>query len=321
MMSATSTLRIGTASDCGPQRPINEDRVYADSEAGIFLVVDGLGGHAAGEKAAEVAVDTIVEHLESSREPGADRVRGAITAANNRIFELTQENEEWRGMACVLTLAVVEDDRLTVGHVGDSRLYLVWNGLVRKLTSDHSPVGEREDQGELTEQEAMMHPQRHEVFRDVGSQLHEANDDQFIETRSLPFRSDAALLLCSDGLTDALTSSEIRDIIERFDGDADRVAHELIEAANMAGGRDNVSVIFVAGPDFIGHESKPMAAARRRHAITQAQTGRFRRYILSRLPWLIAGLLAGMLLGALIGTQVFSRMPAPRPADPPAQSC
>src|SRR5581483_10452524 len=86
-----------------------------------------------------------------------------------RIFEEAASNELWRGMACVLTLAVIEGDKVTVGHVGDSRLYLTWNGAIRKLTPDHSPVGEREDAGELTEAEAMAHPRRHEVFRDVGS--------------------------------------------------------------------------------------------------------------------------------------------------------
>ena len=104
-------------------------------------------------------------------------------------------------MACVLTLALVEDDRLTIGHVGDSRLYLVWNGAIRKLTSDHSPVGEREDHAELSEQEAMLHPRRNEVFRDVGSVPREPGDDDFIEIRQCRFKPDAAILLCSDGLS------------------------------------------------------------------------------------------------------------------------
>ena len=150
-------------------RAENQDRAYADDELGIFLVVDGLGGHAAGEKAAETAVDMVRAEMAQADGDPRDRIRRAITAANNRIFEEAAENETWRGMACVLTLAVIDDDRVIVGHVGDSRLYLTWNGAIRKLTSDHSPVGEREDAGELTEPEAMAHPRRHEVFRDVGS--------------------------------------------------------------------------------------------------------------------------------------------------------
>jgi serine/threonine protein phosphatase PrpC len=302
VMKTMTGSRAGIASDPGLQRPTNEDRVYVDEDAGVFLVVDGLGGHAAGEKAAETAVQTIAEHLAESHRPVADRVRSAIAAANNRIYELARDNQEWAGMACVLTLAVAHDDKVTFGHVGDSRLYLVWNGTVRKLTSDHSPVGEREDQGELTEQEAMLHPRRHEIFRDVGSRPREADDEQFIETRSLLFRPDAALLLCSDGLSDALTSAEISEVIERYDGDAERVALELVDAANEASGKDNISVVFVAGPDFLGVGSKAMLDARTRHSITRTRRrSKLRRLLVSRLPWLIAGILLGMLLWAQIG--------------------
>lgn len=300
-MSTAAGWRAGVASDAGLERPTNEDRVHVDEAAGVFLVVDGLGGHAAGEKAAETAVHEIAARLSTSSGDPADRVRGAIAAANNRIYELANQNEEWRGMACVLTLALAHEDRVTVGHVGDSRLYLIWNGAVRKLTSDHSPVGEREDQGELTEQQAMLHPRRHEVFRDVGSRLREANDEHFIEIRSLPFRPDAALLLCSDGLSDALTSAEIGSIVERYDGDAGRVAMELVDAANEASGKDNISVVFVAGPEFLGAESQGMREARGRHAVTRTRRGNaMRRLLASRLPWLLAGILLGMILWAVV---------------------
>ena len=108
-------------------------------------------------------------------------------------------------------------------------------------------------------------------FMDVGSKPHDSDDEQFIEIRTLPFRPDAALLLCSDGLSDVLTSRAIGSIIERYDGDAERVAHELVDAANEAGGKDNISVVFVAGPDFLGVDSKAMAEARGRHAITRTR--------------------------------------------------
>src|SRR5208283_1104615 len=166
-MKTASAWRAAMASDTGLQRPNNEDRVYIDEARGVFVVVDGVGGQAAGEKAAEIAAEAIPRQLELLTGTVEERVRGAITAANNQIYEVAQTNANWRGMACVLTLAVAGDDKITVGHVGDSRLYLVWNGTVKKLTSDHSPVGEREDQGELTELEAMIHPRRNEVFRDV----------------------------------------------------------------------------------------------------------------------------------------------------------
>lgn len=289
------------ASDTGRQRSNNEDRVYLDEARGVFIVVDGVGGHAAGEKAAEIAAEVIPLRIESLTGSVEERVRGAITAANNEIYRVAQENEEWRGMACVLTLAVAGDDRITVGHVGDSRLYLVWNGTVKKLTSDHSPVGEREDQGELTELEAMGHPRRNEVFRDVGSNPHEPHDEEFIQIKSLPFHPEAAILLCSDGLSDVLTSSEISAIVEQYDGEPAKIAQMLVDAANEAGGKDNVSVVFVAGSEFLGSASRVMSEARSRHAITRMRnSGKTWRAWLARVAWLVAG----MILGAAIAWAV-----------------
>lgn len=305
-MGVTVKFRSGVASDAGLLRVRNEDRYWVDDENGIFLVVDGVGGRAAGEKAAEVAVATIREHLPASAGAAAQRVRSAITAANNAIHELAEEREEWHGMACVLTLALVEDDRITIGHVGDSRLYLVWNGSIRKLTSDHSPVGEREDRAELSEEEAMLHPRRHEVSRDVGSAARSAGDSEFIETRQCRFKSDAAILLCSDGLTDLLTAAEISGILDRYDGDAGRVASDLVDAANDAGGKDNITVIFVAGADFLGRAAEVMAEARERHSITRQRTPPPERAaapsdrVSGRLVYLVLGLVMGLLLGAAL---------------------
>src|SRR5207344_2578057 len=122
--------------------------------------------------------------------------------ANNEILREARANSEFAGMACVLTLVVLENGTAVVGHVGDSRLYLVRNGEIQKITHDHSPVGEREDNRELNEAEAMRHPRRNEVYRDVGSEEHTPGDEDFIELTSCPFDSESALILCSDGLSD-----------------------------------------------------------------------------------------------------------------------
>jgi serine/threonine protein phosphatase PrpC len=261
-----------------------------------------VGGRAAGETAAELAVESIREYLISSAGAAEQRVRGAIAAANNAIHAQARERDEWRGMACVLTLAMIEDDLITIGHVGDSRLYLFWNGTIRKLTSDHSPVGEREDRAELSEQEAMVHPRRHEVFRDVGSEARNASDRDFIETRQCRFKPDAAILLCSDGLTDLLTSAEINEIVDRYDGDPGQVAGELVDAANDAGGKDNITVIFVGGADFRGRDSDTMLRARERHSITRERTasGDSPPAPGGRFTWLILGMVIGLLLGAAL---------------------
>jgi PPM family protein phosphatase len=310
-MAKTIEWRSATASDAGRMRAENQDRAFADDELGVFLVVDGLGGHAAGEKAAETAVQVIRDEMAPPSGHLRDRIRRAIAAANNRIFEEAADNEEWRGMACVLTLAVIADDKVMVGHVGDSRLYLTWNGAIRKLTSDHSPVGEREDAGELTESEAMAHPRRHEVFRDVGSRRREPDEEDFIEVKEFLFKPDAAILLCSDGLSDLLTSTEILDVIEHYDGDPAQVAHELVESANVAGGSDNITAIFVAGSEFLGNASPAAAEARARNAITKVRDevvaelsagprpgalAKVGRALTSRVAFLIYGFLLGVVL-------------------------
>jgi serine/threonine protein phosphatase PrpC len=290
-MTATA-LTSAAATDTGLLRESNEDRCWIDVEKGIFLVVDGVGGQAAGAVAAETAVQAIRESIPSPGSP-EERIRQAIAHANNRIYERAQRDPSCRGMACVLTLALVQDGELAVGHVGDSRLYLIWNGAIRKITSDHSPVGEEEDAGELTETEAMLHPRRNEVFRDVGSRLRSPDDEDFIEIRRCRFRPDSAILLCSDGLTDHLTGAQVRDIAEQYDGDAARVAASLVEAANAAGGRDNITAVFVAGPEFPG----PRGAITREvsHGLSPIT-----RFLGSRPAFLLYGLILGLVVWFVI---------------------
>src|SRR4051812_22534048 len=218
-------LDCGAVSDTGRVREHNEDRYWIDPAHGAFLVVDGVGGQAAGERAAEIAVSAVREcisrtddRLSSSVVPPAEQVRQAIAAANNRIYAESQQDPKLTGMACVLTLALVEGSQVTIGHVGDSRLYLIASGAIRKVTSDHSPVGEIEDAGDLSEEKAMSHPRRNEVFRDVGSSPHPADDEDFIEITECELPDDAAMLLCSDGLSDHLTSRRIREIAEHYTG-------------------------------------------------------------------------------------------------------
>jgi len=245
-------LRVSGDSHSGLQRDHNEDRFHYDAARGIFLVVDGVGGHAAGEKAADVAVTVVRERLE--RETGSieDRIREAIALANNNIHRLASWKPEWRGMGCVLTVAVVQNGTAVIGHVGDTRLYKLRGSQLEKVTRDHSPVGEREDAHELSEAEAMRHPRRNEVYRDVGSEPHEPGDPEFVDIFSVPFERDAALLLCSDGLTDTVSSATIKEIVGSYAGHPYEVVRALIDAANEAGGKDNVTVVYVEGNEFSG---------------------------------------------------------------------
>jgi parallel beta-helix repeat protein len=313
MLPAVPQFSSAGSSDQGLVRPNNEDRVYCDDARGLFLVVDGMGGHQAGEQAADIAVERIKARLERQTGSVEQRLREAITLANNAIYESAQNNPEWKGMACVLTAAVIEDGQVTVGHVGDSRLYKIKRGTIEKITHDHSPVGEREDSGELTETEAMRHPRRNEVYRDVGSEERTPDDEGFIDIFKFAFEPDSALLICSDGLSDAISSERILDIVQTNGGDRWATVHNLIAAATQVG-KDNVSVVFVEGstfPDSLGKR----AAKRRSHleaseAAAGESTGRLTTVPAVHVPWyrgrsicFVLGLLSGAAI--LYGLQIF----------------
>ncbi len=258
-LSAVSTIRAAGNTDPGLLREVNEDRFHFDLGRGIFMVVDGVGGQAAGGKAADTAITLLRARLERETGPVGDRLREAIAVSNNEIHRLASLRTEWAGMACVLTVAVVDEGRATIAHVGDTRLYSLRHGLIEKVTRDHSPVGEREDAGEISELEAMNHPRRNEVYRDVGSEPHQPDDPDFIEVKEVPFEPDAALLLCSDGLTDVVDSASIQRVVGQWAGHPQQVADGLIEAANAAGGKDNVTVIYVEGEQFAVASVAPRA--------------------------------------------------------------
>jgi serine/threonine protein phosphatase PrpC len=260
-----TALQASGSSHPGLVREGNEDRFHVDPARGIFAVIDGVGGQAAGETAAETALGIIRTQLENGHGTPELRIRHAILSANNEIFDLAARRPEWKGMACVLTLVIVDGADAVVGHVGDTRLYKLRGGRIEKLTRDHSPVGEREDAGELSEDDAMRHPRRNEVYRDVGSERR-AGDTSFIDTFRVPFENDAALLLCSDGLSDLVPSATIRETVEQLAGHPYEVARTLVEAANDAGGKDNVTVVYVEGSRFAEGEDTGAISRRPRPA-------------------------------------------------------
>jgi serine/threonine protein phosphatase PrpC len=250
------TYKAAGGTDVGSQRVVNEDRYFVDADRGVFVVVDGVGGQAAGGRAADAALEVIRGRLSQNTATTPARIREAITLANNDIHRQAQTRAEWHGMACVLTAVVLDGDRAVVGHVGDTRLYRIRGGKIQKLTSDHSPVGEREDAGEISEVDAMRHPRRNEVYRDVGSETHEPGDSDFVDVCETVWDTDAALLLCSDGLTDLVPSDAIQRIVNKFAGNPEHVTRELIKAANDAGGKDNITVIYIEGERFASSIAK-----------------------------------------------------------------
>jgi serine/threonine protein phosphatase PrpC len=286
-----ASLRAAGLSDVGRQRDVNEDRLLIDTARGIFIVVDGVGGQAAGGRAADIAIGMLRERLERQTGSLTDRVREAITIANNAIFRAALGRPEWHGMACVLTVSVVEGDRAIVGHVGDTRMYLLRGQDIEKVTPDHSPVGEREDAHEISEAEAMRHPRRNEVFRDVGSSMRDAAAPDFVFVDEIAFPPDAALLLCSDGLTDLVPLRDIKRIADAARGEPERVASALVAAANDAGGKDNVTVVYVEGAGVSGRAADS----------AEVETVRLPRARRRTLAALTAGAIIGILASVLAG--------------------
>ena len=256
-------VRVAGNTHPGLLRGSNEDRFHYDAARGIFVVVDGVGGQAAGDTAAETALRQIRERLEAGGGSVDDRIRDAITSANNEIYRLASLRPEWQGMACVLTVAVLDGDEWSPATSATRGSTSCGGGRIEKLTKDHSPVGEREDAGELSETDAMRHPRRNEVYRDVGSEPHKPTDPGFIDVFRAPFEQDAAMLLCSDGLTDLVDSATIRRTVEEFAGHPYEVVRTLIDAANEAGGKDNVTIVYVEAGRFAdGADTRDMAARR-----------------------------------------------------------
>jgi serine/threonine protein phosphatase PrpC len=321
--AAAPRVRAAGATDPGLVRSGNEDRLHVDADRGIFVVVDGVGGHAAGEVAAAIAVDIIVQRLERPLWSPERRVREAIALANNEILAQAQAAPERTGMTCVLTLALLTDGGMTIGHVGDTRLYTLSASGIAKLTHDHSPVGEREDAQEITELEAMRHPRRNEVFRDVGSAFRQPDEPGFVDVLEAPFDERSALLLCSDGLSDMIPSSAIDRIVRAHAGDPAAVVDALIRAANEAGGKDNVTAVYVEGALFADASARaaasPQSAAHGHgHALpvlpAMPVTGGARVSSLphSRLTWLCVGALVGLAGGLGLAWTLSLDAPLPR---------
>jgi serine/threonine protein phosphatase PrpC len=311
-----AALQAAYRTDPGRVRTNNEDVPLVDTERGVYGVIDGVGGQAAGEFAAAIAYNVILQRLARPLGTPSERVREAIALANNEIFRRADASRELAGMTCVVTLAIVNDGRLTIGHVGDSRLYKLHPDGIQKLTHDHSPVGEREDAQEITEIDAMRHPRRHEVFRDVGGALRDKDEDDYVEIIEEAFERDAAILLCTDGLTDMVSSATIDRLVRQHAGTPEAVVDALVAAANDAGGRDNVTVVYAEGADFAravrgrspnGGPAAPPGVSERiddRGPAEDAADGngvaRFLRWIVhSRTTWFAIGAVAGV-LGALL---------------------
>ncbi len=235
--------------DTGRQRDNNEDAFIAERVADRYViacVIDGVGGYAGGEVAAEISRNVIRERLSGAPADLPAAMKEALFAANQQIVSEKQKQKEYQSMACVLTLAVTDTQNnvFYYAHVGDTRLYLFRDRSLVKVTHDHSFVGFLEDSGRLTEDSAMRHPKRNEINKALGFKPQLELTKDYIEAGESPFLPGDLLLVCSDGLTDLVNRADMSEILSRSATLSDKAA-ELVAAANSKGGKDNITVVLV----------------------------------------------------------------------------
>ena len=218
------------ATDPGKRRRRNEDAYVV--EPPLFAVADGMGGARAGEIAAKIAASVL---RDSS---GVDAVVELIKEANRRVYEAATEDETRSGMGTTITAAIVGDDGVQIGHVGDSRAYRVRDGKLEQLTEDHSLVAELVRSGKLSPEEADVHPQRSVITRTVGT-----DPDVDVDTLEIDARPGDVFLLCSDGLTTMVDDTSILAVVQKNRASLDKAARALVDAANKGGGEDNITIV------------------------------------------------------------------------------
>ncbi|HZC67884.1 MAG TPA: Stp1/IreP family PP2C-type Ser/Thr phosphatase [Nitrospirales bacterium] len=248
-------IAVGAKTDVGLKRPHNEDSLCVDPEVGLYVVCDGLGGRNAGEVASRLAVEVIQTHIREARRnaslpmvgeydrqfsPLTNRLASAIRLANQAIRDAAKNRPDQEGMGTTVVSAILNEQALSVAHVGDSRMYLFRGNTIEPLTADHSLVAEQVRRGMLTEEEAERSPQQNIITRALG-----IDDAVDVELDEVPLMQGDELLLCSDGLTRGVKPAEILEVVRR-ETDPQAAAERLVELANAAGGLDNITVILVS---------------------------------------------------------------------------
>lgn len=235
-------LRATGCSHVGMRRQVNEDRYALAPDLGLFLVADGMGGHAAGQVASELATSaalSAVRSLQGGLTSPGDCLRHAIECANQRVRAEVQSRPDLAGMGTTMVMLMAAGSRATLAHVGDSRAYLIRDRQMRRLTEDHSLVGELVRRGRLSEAEAREHPHRHVLSQAIG--VRESVSAAVGEMSVLP---GDVFVLCSDGLTTHLDDDEIVTIADG-EPDLNEACQGLVDAANARGGQDNTTIVML----------------------------------------------------------------------------
>lgn len=236
--------------DIGIQRKENQDRIYIsneNSDTKLFIVADGMGGAKAGGVASKMAIEYVrekilseIEEVKDDREKVEELLRRAIIDANKYVYNKSLDNPDYSGMGTTLSIALIIKNKVYIGHVGDSRIYRIRKQIMRQLTKDHSYVAVLVQNGTITKVEAENHPQKNVLLKVVGC---EENVEPDILVKG--FLKDDVLLMCSDGLTNMLSTEEIFEEVSNGKENLERTCNNLISHSKKNGGYDNISVILI----------------------------------------------------------------------------
>ena len=236
---------VGLVSDIGLKRALNEDCAlyFEGTDFKIYVVADGMGGHNAGEVASKMAAERIVDYVKCnfSKLEEKELITKAIEDVNREIFNFSMTNDKLNGMGTTVTACLITKRNIYVANVGDSSCIGVKNGMIKKITKDHSLVQELIDSGTISEMEAVNHPKKNIITRALGTSSN-VNVDVF----NLMNDEYEVLLLCSDGLTNEVTKEEILEVINN-ESSYDSIANRLVDMAKEKGGRDNITVLLFGG--------------------------------------------------------------------------
>jgi protein phosphatase len=253
-VNVANALEFASASDPGMVRSHNEDSIKVDAEVGLAVLADGMGGYNAGEVASGIAVEMLAKEMRealavhaahqidpASGELWAERlIRENASKANSAIYQAAHSQPQYAGMGTTVVVALFHNDRVSVGHIGDSRLYRLRGEGFEQVTRDHSLLQEQIDSGMITREQARFSQNKNLVTRAVG-----VDPEVDTEVHSYEARPGDLYLLCSDGLTDMVPDEDIQNVLEMLQTNLPLAAIQLVQLANDAGGRDNISVILI----------------------------------------------------------------------------
>jgi len=236
-------MKIGARTHIGKVRQLNEDSLFVDEKSGVFVVADGMGGHNAGDVASTIAIEVVSETLMNNNFNGAikplDKVVESIKLANSKIYQKAKDDTACLGMGTTCTVAHIREDIMYIGHVGDSRLYILREDQLKQVTQDQTLVESLVRDGKITREEAKIHPKRNMLLNAVGTDA-----ELEVDRHEVTLINGDTVLICSDGLNGLIEDHQIKATLQKS-AEAEEICNSLIDMANDRGGYDNITAVVI----------------------------------------------------------------------------